>query len=581
MFEKKVNVYEKTRRKKQAPQSKNTLAKDANALERYKFVQEHSQVVDGAMSLTSTGNEFVDDFGKLSTYLTAGKKDSKGHVKSWGREIVNIFKTMSLLASIDLVKAVLLMCYIRIITRTTKLLGKEYNAKGQGLRKEYLGRLMWLAANHKDLFQKNLRVFIALGSWQDIFDLMELEVQYGEKVLNWKFLAVFILQELSNPEQSELIKKYMPTIKSISNCKTEHNKCCNVIAKRLAQYWFNQGKTMDKNTRVKCYNEYRKLKASGKAHLWQRQISQGDFNKINFNTIGGRALNLLAKTKFLKNHGLENKFKKFIMSKPVAKYTGFVHELFKGVKSFSDIQWMTVEKQFAGLIDTAKKGADTQTGFVVAIDGSGSMGSPTYCCPNMCSFDMAKAFVLYFSNLLEGKFKNTYIQFNTKAVIANLPKGNVKTQWNSIRSFGGYTNLINVATLFVDVLKSGAKEEEMPSGLLCISDGDFNVGSNSLETTAQTFLKELRKGGFSKEYVDNFKVVIWDIPNTFMGINRNSKFQALASAPNVFTMAGFDPSCISFLTGMECKKEGTVSQITPEELFNSAISQDILKQLVF
>ena len=57
-------------------------------------------------------------------------------------------------------------------------------------------------------------------------------------------------------------------------------------------------------------------------------ISKRLFDQINFDTIHGRALAQLVGGKFLKNQGLESKYQQWIESKPVAKFTGYVYELF-------------------------------------------------------------------------------------------------------------------------------------------------------------------------------------------------------------------------------------------------------------
>ena len=78
---------------------------------------------------------------------------------------------------------------------------------------------------------------------------------------------------------------------------------------------------------------YRKLKVQGEAHEWQQAISQRDFMSINFDTIPGKALQLLVNSKFLENQGLEAKYEAWISNKPVAKYTGYVYELFSHLKT--------------------------------------------------------------------------------------------------------------------------------------------------------------------------------------------------------------------------------------------------------
>ena len=95
------------------------------------------------------------------------------------------------------------------------------------------------------------------------------------------------------------------------------------------------------------------------------------------------------------------------------------------------------------------------------------------------------------------------------------------------------------------------------------------------ETVFEAFKNHLLKCGFSKEYVDNFKLVLWDIPNNYYGPS-TSKFEALANTPNIFHMSGFDPAGLAFLTGT---KQVTTIPRTPEELFETAMQQELIQLL--
>ena len=81
--------------------------------------------------------------------------------------------------------------------------------------------------------------------------------------------------------------------------------------------------------------------------------------------------------------------------------------------------------------------------------------------------------------------------------------------------------------------------------------------------------------GFSKEYVDNFKIVLWDVPNRYYGGKSQTAFESFADAPNLFYMAGFDPSAVAFLTGTNPKTEATPKNA--KELFDAAMDQEIMR----
>jgi uncharacterized protein with von Willebrand factor type A (vWA) domain len=331
----------------------------------------------------------------------------------------------------------------------------------------------------------------------------------------------------------------------------------------------------DAETKQQKYAAYRRLKSSGTAHEWQKLISQQKFSEIDFNKVAGRALSLLTNSKFLANHGLEEKFANYILSQETAKYTGYVHELFAKpiVKHY---QKLLIDKQFMGLIETAKQNMNRNSSFIVCLDTSASMTSMA-CGTNMTSYNVAKAMALYFSYLLKGKFENTFLEFHSTVQIHTW-QGNTPTEkfGNFRSSYVGSTNFLGVASTLVELKKKGYEESEFPTGVLCISDGEFNYYNSNKSTTFEQFKQMLRTGGFSKEFVDNFKLVLWDIPNGYYG-KHTPKFEGLADAPNFFYMSGFDPSGIAFLTGEEIKNAPTPKNA--EELFEEAMKQELLQML--
>ena len=64
--------------------------------------------------------------------------------------------------------------------------------------------------------------------------------------------------------------------------------------------------------------------------------------------------------------------------------------------------------------------------------------------------------------------------------------------------------------LFAQLKAQGVSESEFPTGILCISDGEFN-SSQLGKTNVESVKDVLRSAGFSKEYVDNFVIVLWNL----------------------------------------------------------------------
>lgn len=529
---------------------------------------------NGAVKYTTTNNDFVDDFGKITNYKAP-------------RSYQEIDTTMRLLSSQDLGKTLSLLFYIRMITRNVMLFDgtkTETVQRGQGLKHEGIFRMMWMQLNHNEVFWNNIGLFISVGSWKDIITMLSYDLQYNgwnDRKLDWNNFGKLLLAGLENPNTSELIKKYLPQIKSNKSCTTLESQADNMIAKWICSLIFG-GKTEDNDYRN--YRSYRKLKSAGTAHQWQQLISQGKLKEIDFNTVHGRALAQLVSGKFLANNGLEEVYDKWIESKPIAKYTGYVYELLApiigigtrcNISNVKPYQINTINAQFMGLVELAKKDmSETDSGMLVVLDTSGSMTS-TVPGTKISSFTVGKSMALYFSYLLKGAFQDVWMEFSNKAEMRKWKgKTPVERLVNETSSIIAGTNFQSVGDEFIKLLHQGVPQSDFPKGIICISDGCFNhSGRNKTET--KNLKQNLLNAGFSKEYVDNFKIVLWDMPNGFYGKSQTA-FEDFADTPNLYHMSGLDGSAIAFLTGT--KQQISIPK-NSEELFEAAMNQQILNML--
>lgn len=573
--------------------TRDVLNKDANIFEKERFAREHHTLSEnGSDKYITTGNLFLDDFAKLSLYKAP-------------RDLDDIFATMDKLWAHDPLRTLQMTVFLRLITRKTVLFtGQKLSTqRGQGLKHEFIGRILWLACKQSKTFENNLEYFIVAGSWKDMFDLMRYDLMYNGKqhpMLNWPYMLAFIKAGLADESQTNLVKKYLPQIKCASQCKTLQQQANSVIGRRIARILF--GNPKDEKEKAFIYREYRKIKTSGTAHEWQKKIAQGDFIHINWDTVAGRALQRLVNSKFLENHNLEEAFYEWMLNQDTAKFTGYAYELFKdagyGGVSVNNLypklyQRELVNKQFNQLIDVAKQDMNRQTGFIVALDVSGSMTSKA---PgtNRSAYSVGRAMALYFSELLQGKFAHTYLAFSNTVVIDSFSgKTPIDKYYNSYKKYDACnTNFFQIAQLFAKLKAKGYNESEFPTGVICISDGEFDrptgdwnvsgdndwrrINNDTRETVFESFKSFLKANGFSKDYVDNFKIVLWDVPSYYYSSKPTMKFEALADTPNIFHMSGYDPAGIAFLTGT-----AQVQSIpkTPEELFETAMQQELIQLL--
>ena len=527
-----------------------------------------TELGNGAKKYTTTGSDFVDQFANATNYRNP-------------RNYSDVSTDMSVLWEQNPKMALSLTFYLRMITRQVQYADGSKSSvvqRGQGLKHEGIFRMMWVAINHPDVFWDNIPLFISIGSWKDIILMLSYDLQYNgwkNRALDWNKFSHLIMAGLENPNTSELLKKYLPQIKANNKCKTVESQADNMIAKWICSFLFDGEK-------ISNYRKYRLLKSSGTAHEWQKLISQRKMFNINFDTIHGRALAQLVSSKFLAKNGLETKYEEWIKSKPVAKYTGYVYELLAPVQSgyrpneLKSYQEYTINKQFYGMIEQAEKDMDTNSSLLVVVDTSSSMTSKV---PgtNTTSYNVAKSMALYFSYLLKGKFNKAWMEFNDNATL-KFWKGEtpVECLQNDRSEAYGSTNFMSVANVFYDLKMQGVPENEFPTGILCVSDGCFDSLSSN-RTNFNEFIAFLRKAGFSKEYVDNFKVILWDIPNYFYGCKPQTAFEDFADTPNLYHISGLDGSVVAFING-DGKEKKTPK--TSEELFLSAMNQESLNKLV-
>lgn len=536
----------------------------------------------------SAGSLFVNQFATVATYKNP-------------RSFEDISRDMATLYAVDQEMAVKFILYLRMITRQVSLFDgtKTKSAqRGAGLKHEAITRMVWLAVNAPETFAKNLELFISVGSWQDVIKMLSYDLQYNDwkgRVLDWQFMGNVILAGLENPNTTNLVRKYLPTIKSnkpdgngLSKLTLEA-QADNVISKWICSLLFGT----KKDEKGKTYKQYRQLKKNGNAHQWQQLISQGKHNLVDFSTVHGRALSSMVSGKYLKNHGLENKYQEWIATKPVAKFTGYPYELAQLIPtSTKQFQKDTINAQFNQLVEVSKKGL-VNAGIrpMTVIDISGSMSYPMYIgggkTGTLKSKEVAFSSAIFFNEMQDktSPFYNTYMKFSYGASMATFTGNNFISKYTTscYGSGGGNTDFQSIFNTFVDFKRQNpdVSEELVPNFLVVFSDGQFDGISTSLKTNVELGREKLASV-FSKEFCDNFGICFVDLPNTCSGFRLPPKptFETFGNCKNTFYFSGYDMSPLGFLFGVEAKVNKETGEIvipkTAEELFEAAMDQEIL-----
>ena len=521
---------------------------------------------NGAVSYATFGTALLDQFGKAGVYR--------------GRSIEDVWAEQSILWSENPEFALKFPFYLRMITRQSNITGGNKTSKvqrGAGARDESFKRLLWIAKYHPEEFYRNLWLLPVVGSWKDLWALLSYEGV--EEYLDEKKFFSVIAEGINDSNCKDLVKKYLPRIRSSKNCKTRWAKRTNALAKQFA------------NLAGWTAKDYRTYKASGEAHTFQTVICKGLYKNIDWKTIPGKALLNLISGKFLKNHNLEDAYLEWIMAQPTAKFNGYAYELGRklGCDRYSLtktnlITKVTVDKQFESLMATASQdGGAIQGNVLCALDTSGSMTGPALDNAGTTPFHVCVSLGIYFSELNKGAFHNTVAMFDNTSKLLKLKGKTFSDKWNEIVSqetAWGSTNFQSVIDLIVETRANHPEIslEDFPSTLLVVSDMQFNP-SNSWsmtntklqeQTNYEAAMNKLRKV-FPSSFVDNFKIIWWYCSN-----RKTSDYPSTMDHGGTYTMSGYDGSIVSFLLGGDVAVKSDKAMPTMEDIVDAAFNQEVL-----
>lgn len=516
-------------------------------------VQQHGAYTEnGAVSHATTGAALVDYFAKSATYRK--------------RSLEAVFADMGALWAESPLITLQQVFYLRMITRRTQgLLASSSVQRGQGARDEFRKCLHWLAKYQPRALSANLWLVPVVGVWKDLWhsDLIE--------VLPREELYALVQRGLADAYNSALLAKYLPKIRSRSQVFNERHRQLNDFAYGLCRFlgWTQR--------------EYRLFKSSGTAHGFQQKMSAGLWEALDFARISGKALFQLANRRgkdgktTLERHGLEQRFAQWLDTQPVAKFTGYVYELYQAVKSkMSTTQRSIIDKQFLGLIELAKQQTGGISGNVwCALDTSGSMQSKVV--GNIAAYDICISLGVYFASLNTGAFHNNVIMFDNTSRVLQLKGTSFTDRIRKIqhtRTAWGSTNFQSVIDEIVRIRNTypSIPVEDYPTTLLVVSDMQFNPVKGNTQTNYEAAMQALAAVGLPR-----MRIVWWCVTA------RGKDFPATIDDEGVVMIGGFDGSIVSLLlSGQQSTIDthtGTERQFNAYENMLKALDQEALRQI--
>lgn len=494
---------------------------------------------NGAVSNSTTGFEkygtCLDYFAKCGTY-------SNRTQEAVSTDMGRIFAD-------DEDAALKILFGLRLITRKTKI-GEgaqfEDTQTGFGRKDEFYKAVVWLHNNKPEFLYKNLHLIPVFGCWKDLVTEPLIDTLTRERVYE------LVKANLDD----NLLRKYLPQIRSGKKVRSERDRKRSEWAKGLCAHLGIKPQ------------DYRKLKTSGAGHIWQKQMSAKEWDKINFNGIPGKAMLLHTSRKgkdqqtVFERHNQVERLKDWVLSQKSVKFNGYPYELLKAAqKNPTMIQKIVYDKQFETLLDTMR---GHKLGNVLScLDISGSMSMPV--AGDVSAMDICLSMGICFSALNTGYFKDAVCGFSDNAILAKLKGGfcdrlHFLTHDNEFQRVAwGSTNFQGVIDLLCKIRKENPDipVSEYPETLLVISDMQFNPANSGgfysygavepnqtqVETNYEAARRKLNAVGLK-----DVRIIWWYVNGA------GGDFPSKMDDKGVYMIGGFDPVNLKALMGLDATK---------------------------
>lgn len=538
-----------------------------------------ARTANGAASLSSVGvapgARVLEYWSKAGTYQ--------------GRSQADVDASMEGIFADDPRLALQALFHLRLISRKPSGIPDAPHHTGLGRKDEFIKAMSWLATHHRGLFLANLHLIPVFGCWKDLLT---------EPLLSRQDVRQEVYALAKNNLDDSLLRKYLPQIYSPGKQKRKtvtrkskgtkvtievsKERCSTPRAQALSEW--GRGLCMYLGISRK---EYRKLKSSGGAHAWQQQMSRGEWDAIDLNAVPGKALHSLTQRKgrkdkktALERHGQVARLRDYLLSKPVARFTGYPHDLYLawqanrfGTGPMAEVARLTLDKQFEKLLEPFRTSGTPLGNVLCALDNSGSMTIPVAPGSKASCMDVCMAMGITLSALNTGTFKDTVVRFSDNSKLQKLSGSFCQraTQVASHPHEVAGTNFQSLVTLLMDtrLRHPTIPVEDFPSTILVLSDMQFNPSGQDTATNAEVARANLARVG-----LHNVRFVWWHLNGT------HQDFPASMSDPGMYLISGFDPAnLMTLLMGRKSATKEEVCQETPMDGMLKSFDQPLFKLL--
>lgn len=392
--------------------------------------------------------------------------------------------------------------------------------EGLGERRAFRTILNWLAYNHRESVEKNLRWVAEYGRYDDLLVLLETPCQKAVVELIRQQLQDD-LQALKQGGELSLLGKWLPSINA-SNPLTVHR--AKLLVKALG---------MDNKTYRQSLSRLRKALALLENHLRAKDYS------FDYAKQPSKAM-LKYRAAFFRND--EERYRAFLdqVEKGEAKlHTGTLvpYDIIAPlVESGCGFRYMTPEQRKSlNATWQALEDFTNDENALVVVDGSGSM----YCGGKPLPAAVAISLGIYFAEHNKGKFHNHFITFSARPQLVEIKGKDIVDKVAYCESYDecANTNLAAVFRLLLDTaVKHGLPQEELPKHLYIITDMEFDYCAEDASLTNFQWAK----AAFAEAGYQLPEVVFWNVNsrNQQQPVTANEQGVVLVSgnSPHVFQM---------------------------------------------
>ena len=392
--------------------------------------------------------------------------------------------------------------------------------EGSGERQLFRDILKYLIDTDVEIASRVLSRIPELGRWDDLY------VAFGTKLENQAKIMFKTAIEEKNGLAAKWIDRKGPN--------------ANILRKYLK---------MDPKTYRKTLVELTKVV--------EQQMCAKEFDKIEFEKVPS-----LAHSRYTKafHRNAPDEYQKYLngLVKGETKINVgaiYPYDIIKSMKQFGKSKATTAIEQWKALPNYSEESQK----IITVVDVSGSMAQRIGNNQNLLAIDVALSLGLYFSDKMEGTFKDCFITFSSTPKLQML-KGDIFDKMLQLNQseWGMSTNLEAVFNLLLDsAVKGNVPENDMPTMILIMSDMEFNAcckypGAKAFEMIG----KKYEDAGYK---IPN--VIFWNIAS-----RHETNVPVEYKEKGVGLVSGFSPSIIKSIL--------SAKQITPLAILIETIGKE-------